>query len=503
MVEKRESRLSDFRRRAAAEPVRTSNRVAQPHGFRESEPDRLDHHANTIKIVGNGQCGSQIAATCLLRPDYLPAGRQNSYPVKAAAFDTHEAMRNILSDHWGWTTDPGNVFIIPMPSPETIASRIKGGIPATDIRYVLFAQELQGGTGGIPFLGRLAAEATLLADDPPVDEPFDLRGVIIKNLRDEDFTSGILLTCNSLTDGTGAGFSPVAARFLREKVGFNASLTFNLSVMPAERESETIYPCSILYNLHDTLTGGFVDNVIVADNDVLASRYTSGRINYRVMNEALRDMLMPVLLAPLGKYGVPYLTSGLDESDIKRWLGRVSDGSPEIAALSCGVMPLKSFLPTRFTSAKKRRGRVEVALQALAEQAAANVTFGDGPLRSEVGGIGVLFGPPALFEKALEMDFGYVDLLTSHLGEVLGNNRIRTVECMSLDTDGLDRVGLILLVSGVSPPKLVAICREALGHEKSVSAWDDSAGLAENIRNLPPQLIEDLMIDEARRSLDI
>jgi len=386
----------------------------------------------------------------------------------------------------------------------------KDGASERQIGSALMSQQAAGGVGGVPYLGRLAAESTLLGEGSDIESHhFDLRNVIRDSLQSKDFVSGILVTCNSLTGGTGTGFSPIAARFLREKVGFNTSLTLNVSVLPGEAEvKESNYPRNILASLHYMLTtqleeAGIVDSVIVVDNDELARNYGEGRSNYRIFNEAIRDMLVPFLLAPQGKYTVPELGSNLDENDIRRWIKSSNGfGLPEISAIGYATKPLKDFMPGRFSSRKSKVARVEEALRSLADEALSNFSLrADAGKQPSVGGVGLLYGPPEFFETALDMDSNRTHSLTSYVREILGNDHFRTFDCLSFDTDGLDEVGICVLVGGASSQRLTRICEQALGRRGFIEMWDMGASLTENIRNLRTEVVEDLMISEIRQAL--
>ena len=487
--------------------------ISSPPLMERAEASPGPGTATKVRIIGCGQCGSQVAATFVgWKPDYVPTAREEFYPLRAVAFDTHEAIANILSEQWRWE-EPDSIYVLPMPSTQYLTAKVMGDKDIASERQIgsaLMSQQAAGGVGGVPYLGRLAAESTLLGEGSDIgSQHFDLRNVIRDSLQAKDFVSGILVTCNSLTGGTGTGFSPIAARFLREKVGFNTSLTLNVSVLPGEAEvKESNYPRNILASLHYMLTtqleeAGIVDSVIVVDNDELARNYGGGRSNYRIFNEAIRDMLVPFLLAPQGKYTVPELGSNLDENDIRRWIKSANGfGLPEVSAIGFASKPLKDFMPGRFSSRKSRAGKVDEALRILADEALLKFSLGaDAGKQPGVGGVGLLFGPPEFFETALDMDSNRTHALTSYVREAVGNDHFRTFDCLAFDTDGLDEVGICVLVGGASSQRLTRICEQALGRRGFIKMWDMGASLTENIRNLPTEVVEDLMISEIRQAL--
>ena len=469
-----------------------------------------------IRVVGCGQCGSQIAGTFLLdKPDYVPSRREEFYPIKSVAFDTDESITEVLARNWDWQRRD-HIFILPMPSAQYLTDRLLQGkdfTPQQQSRAVLFAQEQQGGVGGLPFLGRLAAESALTSETSFVQSShFQLRQDIRDQLIAAEFRSGVLLICNSLTGGTGTGFSPVVTTFMREKVGFSADLTLNLSILPSESETaEEKYPSSILASLHSLLvsqkeTGGIVDSVIVIDNDALARLCPPNkRPGFATFNQMIRDMITPLLLAPVGRYNVPDLTSSLDTADIKRWIrGGAGFDKPEISTLAYATLPVKEFMTGivgRFSGRKVISRKLRQGLDRLADLALSQYVLGkDERPRAETGGVAILFGPPSFFEK---VDITDIDFLTDKLREKIGTTRFRKPDCLRFPSSQFDYVGLTVLVSGIVSPRLEDICVRALGRDEMMKTWDYNATLAENIRAIDEEVVEEMMIGEIREALQL
>lgn len=469
-----------------------------------------------IRVVGCGQCGSQIAGTFLLdKPDYVPARREEFYPIKSVAFDTDESISEVLARNWNWQRRD-HIFILPMPSAQYLTDRLLQGkdfTPQQQSRAVLFAQEQQGGVGGLPYLGRLAAESALTSETSFVQSShFQLRQDIRDQLIAAEFRSGVLLICNSLTGGTGTGFSPVVTSFMREKVGFSADLTLNLSILPSESETaEEKYPSSILASLHSLLvsqkeTGGIVDSVIVIDNDALARLCPPDkRPGFITFNQMIRDMISPLLLAPVGRYNVPDLTSSLDTADIKRWIrGGAGFDKPEISTLAYATLPVKEFMTGivgRFSGRKVTSRKLRQGLERLADLALSQYVLGkDERPRAETGGVAILFGPPSFFEK---VDITDIDFLTDILREKIGTARFRKPDCLRFPTSQFDYVGLTILASGIVSPRLEDICARALGRDEMMKTWDYNATLAENIRAIDEEVVEEMMIGEIREALQL
>lgn len=492
----------------------TTSRPSDARQTRPLPPDQdekmnfLLGETTKIRIIGLGECGSKIAGTFMLeKPYYVPSRREEMYPIKSVAFDTDNGIREVLTKNLQWQRQE-TIMILPMPNAHDLTERIMQGRDYSDLersRAGLFNRE-QGGVGGQPFLGRLAAESTLLGEGSFFQIKQDIQNVLIA----EDFTKGILMTCNSLTGGTGTGFSPIATRFLRDTVGFAADLTLNLSILPSEAETdEQSYPRSIFATLHTLLTseiemGGIVDSVIIADNDALARIHPPNqRVTMRIFNQMLRDMLVPILLAPIGRYNAPDFTSSLDAADFRRWIrGRAGFDHPEISVLGSDTMPVKSFLSGRFASSKSRSRKITQALERLADGAKSRFLIGkeqEDP-KPQVGGIAVLFGPPSFFRQ---LDIRDVDHLTEYLRDILGIRRFRTPACLEFTAEGFNDVGLSLLVSGISSSRLEQLCEDALGPYQKLSIWDPRATLAENICKVDEDVVEEMMIGEIREALHV
>ncbi len=310
----------------------------------------------------------------------MPGDSEDVYPFRAVAFDTSDVISDILATHWSWD-HRDNIFVLPMPSKEYIKAALLGDRGVMNAAQATAAVGEQNvGVGGLPYLGMLAAENSLIGSGS--SRPA-LASAIRERLVTEDFTSGVLLTCNSLTGSTGNGMSPVVSRWLKDDVEFAADLSLNLSILPSASEvREARYPRSALAGLHAMLAGepaagGTLDAVIVADNDSLARYSQTSNGNYRVFNEILRDMIAPLLMASMGKYGVPELSSKLDLADIKRWTRRQEGfGPPEISTIGYATLPVKAFDAGRFSTAKSRWRRVREGLTRLAELATSQYALG-------------------------------------------------------------------------------------------------------------------------------
>ncbi len=383
--------------------------------------------------------------------------------------------------------------------------------PPSQVGSVLQAAMRATGVGGIPYLGRLFAENSLLANKENAyqHEHFDLRELIRDSIQGIGANAGTLVTCNSLVGGTGAGFTPIVTRFIRDYVGFHSSMTLNISILPGRAEAiGKQYSRNVLWGLHTLLTdedsqGHIVDSVILVDNDIMFSRTAESKAGFKPVNEAIRDALMPILLAPMSKYAVPQLVPTLDETDIKTHIRPGKGfGPPSISTLGYAVAPLKSFRSRRLSSSRSHERKVREALESLVDETVGNSTVGgQDEVRAGSGSIGVLFGPPEFFHDSLDMNGDYIHNLTAYMAAKLGHDDLPKLACMSFDTGELDYVGLSILTSGSGSPRLADICHDALGKSNFDRLWDSRADTGENIRNLPAEIVEDMALDDLRRAL--
>ena len=428
------------------------------------------------------------------------------------AWDSHESIFSILKENWDWTSAE-NIFVLPAPESDYIEHRItKDSAPPTPLSHVSsvrWASMHATGVGGIPYLGRLTAEYSLLAqEDANPREHFDLRELIRDNIQGKLRGSGTLVTCNSLVGGTGAGFSPIITRFMRDNCGLQSSMTLNISILPGRAEAiGEQYARTVLWSLHTLLTdedsqGHIVDSVMLVDNDIMFSRTAESRAGFKPVNEAIRDALMPILLAPMSQYAVPQLMPTLDETDIKTHIRPGQGfGPPSFSTLGYAVAPLKSFKSGRLSSSRSHERKVREALESLVDETVGNFTVGgQDEVRAGSGSVGVLFGPPEFFHDYLDMNGDYIHNLTACMAAKLGHHDLPKLACMSFDTDGLDFVGLSILTSGSGSSRVEGIFHDALGESNFDRLWDSRTDPSENIRNLPAEVVEDLALDDLRRA---
>jgi len=189
--------------------------------------------------------------------------REEFYPVRAAAFDTDEGIRQELELNWGWL--PKNeVVILSGVRDEDLNAIIENILPGK-------AGETERwfgrGIGGLPFLGRYAARTALESDS------YGEKSAITEGLQSKGFgAGGILLTINSLTGGTGSGFAgPVTKYLVNDVMGGSARVVLNLSIIPSGKDVDQIHPRNILAGLYYLLMSNLPDGIIIADNDQMSN----------------------------------------------------------------------------------------------------------------------------------------------------------------------------------------------------------------------------------------
>jgi hypothetical protein len=101
------------------------------------------------------------------------------------------------------------------------------------------------------------------------------------------------------------------------------------------------------------------------------------------------------------------------------------------------------------------------------------------------------------------MNTGHVDYLSDLLKEEAGTDRFRKTDCLQFGTPQLDYVGVSVLVSGITSSKLQNVMETALGSKGFQAEWDPNETVAQNIRGISPDLVEELMVGEIREVLQV
>lgn len=438
-----------------------------------------------VRVIGCGQCGGRIAAIFDKKPSFLPRRTEDLYPVRCAVIDTDRSVIDELQSNWGWHSVE-DIHILPVASSSTLASRILAGSDITDseTRRVMENRiESSKGIGGFPYLGRVSAEEFLLTDS-------SARSDFKDSLVERGFNRGGLLTVNSLSGGTGTGFSQVVSNFLLSEF-FGASMNLNLSIIPEGTHLPQAYPSTMLYCLYHLLNDERIDGIILADNDVLQSKYgCKGNYDY---NSFLHELLAPIFLAPSGKFSVSDFGAVLDGADIRRALRpTMAVDLPELCALAFAVKPLPSSFTLTLRSSQARQKHLQEFLNQLVEQACASTTTGE-PAKAK-SGLALLCGPPSFFQNTLDNNSKYF----TYLWELLMRKISPQFRLAALEFEDMKKVHLVMLLSGTSSVKLTRIFEGVLLPHGGLPVEET---LGESIRKLDKDIVEELMTGEIRKHL--
>lgn len=458
-----------------------------------------------VLVIGQGLCGARIGAAFSDPPSFLPAASEELYPLRCYVFDTDGAIGTMLIQHGGWPQAwvEHRSFVVPTLSEEAVVSIFFPDMaPSEKLAYSRLAGG--GGIGGHPILGRESAKNYLK------DEVFGF-APIRETLRlewDRDrYVSGGLLTINSLTGGTGSGFVPLITEDICGKVMTNPRLVLNLSVIPAADQMSTQYPLSILCTLHYLVKSQVLAGVFLVDNGVMQTNFHCRNLDE--INQTIREILAPMLLAPVGAYDVPGFGMHLDGANFRLWLKR-NFLLPDLCALASATRAI----PGRFSRLDPR-----TFLDQLLEQAMKQTTIEiDMEGLKPYAAVGVLSGPPEFYRQFLRNDSRYYGHLHSRLGALVRPTQVpgepqpegkRTLAF--LEFDGMKEVRLSIALAGVLPWRLIAgekgkawdretagILEQALGEDIEL---DDNETLADWLRAQDSQRIEDLFKNEVRTNL--
>ena len=427
----------------------------------------MEEEKYSALVVGSGQCGGRIAATFNKKPNFMKTRREDYYPISCFVFDTDPSIKDELTEKMGFSLD--NIFILSSASEEEIVEFIlgkkveeekEGIIPGTVKRIK------QAGIGGMPFLGRIAAKKHFVEDKKKTAEPLLLK---LK-------PSKTLLTVNSLTGGTGTGFSPFVIDFLGDPKGPVRGLVsiLNLSIIPADLDE--IYPNSIVSTLHYMLNVKAVDGIILMDNKKMRD---FGCKNIYEYNDKIHEIFSPILLSPVAKHQASDFGASLDHADLKRWTRpHLGFGKSDLCALG--------YSSGRPGILQKR----EDFLTNLADSAIESTTIDCEPKSSS--GVAVLSASPEFYKKFLRRDAGYYDSLVEHLRGKLGTKRLKL---SFLQFDDMKKVYLTVLMSGVYSPRIKDVCERG-GFELS-----GSGSVGEKIRGLDEEEVDRMVKEEIRKNI--
>lgn len=417
-----------------------------------------------VLVVGSGQCGGRITATFDKKPRFLKSRREDYYPISCFVFDTDLAIKGELIEKRGFK--PDNILILRSARAEDIVNFILGG--AKEEGKLGNGETLQhlkaGGIGGLPLLGRIAAKINFV----------DHKGETAASLLPQLKPSKTLLTVNSLTGGTGTGFSPFVIDFLWDIVR-GVVCVLNLTVIPADLDE--VYPNSIVSSLHHMLNVEAVDGIILIDN---AKRKKFGCNDLDEYNSKIHEILSPILLSPVEKHETSGFGSSLDSADLGRWTRtHLGFGTSDICALG-----YSSGRPGIF---QKR----EDFLKNLADSAMESTTVDCKPKASK-SGVAVLSASPEFYKKFLKKDADCYDWLVKYLREKLKTGRFKL---SFLQFEDMKEVYLSILMSGVHSPRIVEIC------EKAGFDMIGAGSIGEKIRRFNEEEVDRMVKEEMRRQV--
>jgi hypothetical protein len=441
-----------------------------------------------VRVVGCGECGAKIASIFDKKPSFLPRRTEDLYPVRCVIVDTDpDVEREVQKEDWRWQTVT-DIHILPVASSSVLTKRIlgKSGRSGKDDEHRTRLERIDSskGIGGFPYLGRVSAEEFLQSDTPDRED-------FKRSLGERGFIEGGLLTINSLSGGTGTGFSQVVSNFLVNNFGFKARLNLNLSIIPEGTLLPDSYPRTMLFCLYHLLQDNAIDGIILADNDVMRNNYgCKGNLGY---NHFLHEILSPILLAPCGIYTPGSFGAVMDGNDIRRILRpKMAVDPPELCALSCVSAPVPKFHQLFFRRGESRKSYLQKYLENMVEQACSMTTTGE--VTYGKSGLAVLCGPPGLYENVFDNN----SALFTYLWQYLMGKISREFRLAALEFEDMEEVQLIILISGISSKKLEGIFGEVLLTHGGLPPADT---LGQSIRKLKPRVVEDMMVKEIRECL--
>lgn len=262
------------------------------------EPVVIGQKADSICLIGCGEAGSRLAGFFRLAPDFVPAHLPKFYPVRAAAFDAQESLRERLDDSLGWRDSQVQQTMTLIGDP----------VPILYGRDILFEGEEPnshrfgfggGGAGGFTLQGRAGALQNLVLKEEnssAIQDALDSRRLFAGQ-------QAYVLTFSGLAGGTGSGTVPVIAEWMTGKLDYRAA--FSVCITPPGTQNAH-HRSNLLTSLHYLASCEAINGVILADNGRLENqglRGYGGEVEtFRPINQYLQDVLMPVFLSTQEAY---------------------------------------------------------------------------------------------------------------------------------------------------------------------------------------------------------
>jgi hypothetical protein len=289
-----------------------------------------------VFCVGIGQCGTNIVTAVNKKPEQLPSRNPVYYPVHCSQFDTH--MESVSDG-------------LPQVKTNTVrATQEEADITGGQAADTAGTDRL--GVGGKPYASYLAFKR--IFDDAKLDELDDsevqselgqydadyfqnplwarqdgskigaheevrLTGDISSN---GDYVANYgLITFNSARGGTGSGGVPWIHNFMKNRSHgrgrrISMGLSLNVSVLPdfTQAAAKKPLPANTVSSYY-RLSQSWIHGVILVSNEALVGR---NKHDIDLVNEKIKEMLVPIIVSPTGKYTVRRASSTTDQADISK-----------------------------------------------------------------------------------------------------------------------------------------------------------------------------------------
>jgi len=471
-------------------------------------PDNLLVPNWAVFCVGVGEAGTKIIAQMNKKPDQLPSRNPVFYPVHCSHFDTQEGSKSHIEGH---KPLPGSYMIRATPE----GSEIAGGLAAETAGVDVL------GVGGIPYAAYLSFKRVFdnveLDGLDTSDEQSELRGIDYDyfksplwsgqdrnkvgpheeihlsgdvNLAGGDITNFGLITFNSARGGTGSGGVSWIHNFINRRSRgsgrrLSMGLSLNVSVLPedSQRLNKPLFPAYSVSSFY-RLAKADIHGVILVSNQLMLER--NDHIWERV-NSHIREMLIPIIVSPTGKYTVANATSTTDQADISKAISTSvfnretshTDIIPGLCVIGFAEEFLTGDAAPEYITSNLAKLALEKTTCEWARRTGAKAT----------GYRAFLSGPPAFFESNPTR---LVDELTTALHKEIhsraGASTSQTSSAINGDVSvqsfaHAESIRLSVLLYNVNVPELDRLVKEGLALDgdsgSDIDGWDQILGLTE------------------------
>jgi len=440
------------------------------------------------------------------KPQQLPSRNPVFYPVHCSHFDTQEGSKEWVQDK----KPPIPSYMVQTAEEE---SDTTGGLAgATAGMGVL-------GVGGKPHAAYLAFKrifdhdklveldqsedqselkgydtdyfATPLWSGPGENKvgPYDL----IRLSGDREFGSNNIANCglitfNSARGGTGSGGVSWIHNFINRRSRgrgrrLNLGLSLNVSVLPslADKNSKLAFPSYAVASFY-RLAKSDIHGVILVSNQPMLERNS---YDFDKVNIEIREMLVPLIVSPTGKYTVASASSTTDQADLSNAISTtVKDSETGITDTIPGLCII-GFAETYMTG---NTGPDDILIQ-IANLALEQTTCEWTP-RSGTKATGYrafLSGPPGFFEsQPTKITSDLITELTKKIQERSEEAGVSSVSAVNGDVSvqafaQAKSVRLSVLLYNVNVPEFDQLVADGLNlnNENDFDGWDKILRLSE------------------------